>query len=75
METEQKFPFRKRFRSDNDDESDEYPQDFLSESDSEESIIDVAHELEDIITDIYISFTNIVNYNLEEEEEQESEEN
>ena len=41
-------------------ETDEHPQDFLSESDSEESDIDVAHELEDIITDIDISFTNIV---------------
>merc|ERR1712074_105204 len=34
--------------------------DFLSESDSEESDIDVGQELEDIITDINISFTNIV---------------
>ena len=41
-------------------ETDEHPQDFLLESDSEESDIDVAHELEDIITDIDISFTNIV---------------
>ena len=41
-------------------ETDEHPQDFLSESDSEESDIDVAHELEDIITNMNISFTNIV---------------
>ena len=41
-------------------ETDEHQQDFLSESDSEESDIDVAHELEDIISDIDISFTNIV---------------
>ena len=34
--------------------------DFLSESDSEESDIDVGHELEDIITDINISYCNIV---------------
>jgi hypothetical protein len=51
---------RKRFKSDNDDESEQYPQDFLSESDSEESDVDVAHELEDIITEIDIYFTNIV---------------
>ena len=57
---------RKRFRSNNEDddetsmETDEPPQDFLSESDSEESDIDVGHELEDIITDINISYCNIV---------------
>ena len=58
---------RKRFRSNNEDdddetsmETDEPPQDFLSESDSEESDTDVGHELEDIITDINISYTNIV---------------
>ena len=41
-------------------ETDEHQQDFLSESDSEEPDIDVAHELEDIISDIDISYTNIV---------------
>ena len=57
---------RKRFRSNNEDddetsmETDEPPQDFLSESDSEESDTDVGHELEDIITNINISYTNIV---------------
>jgi hypothetical protein len=40
--------------------TDKHPQDFLSESDSEESDINVGHELEDLITDIYISYTNIV---------------
>ena len=55
---------RKRFRlnSEDDDETwmEKDKQDFLSESDSEESDIDVEHELEDIITDIDSSFTNIV---------------
>jgi hypothetical protein len=69
IQTNQTFSPRKRFRLDNDNESetlsdvmetDEHPQDFLSELDSEESDTDVAHELEDIITDIDISFTNIV---------------
>jgi hypothetical protein len=41
-------------------DTDEHPQDFLPESDSEESDIDVAHEVEDIITDMEINFTNIV---------------
>ena len=40
-------------------ETNEHPQDFLSESDLEESNIDVTNELEDIITDIDIYFTNI----------------
>jgi hypothetical protein len=62
VQTEQTFPVRKRFRSGNDDEpeTDENTPGFLSESDSEESDINVAHELEDIITDIEISFANIV---------------
>ena len=55
---------RKRFRSNNEDDDETLMEtdepDFLSESDSEESDIDVGQELEDIITDINISFTNIV---------------
>ena len=67
--THQTLSPQKRFRSDNDNESetlsdtmetDDRPQDFLSELDSEESDIDVAHELEDIITNIDIYFTNII---------------
>ena len=69
VQTEQTFPVRKTFRLVNDDEpetlsdameTDENTQGFLSESDSEESDINVAHKLEDIITDIEISFANIV---------------
>ena len=69
IQTNQTFSHRKRFRSVNDNESetlpdsmdtDEHPQDFLSESDSEESDIDVANELEESITNIDIYFTNIV---------------
>ena len=52
IQTNQTLSPWKRFRSDNDNESgtlsdtmetDEHPQDFLSELDSEESDIDVAH--------------------------------
>ena len=41
-------------------ETDGHPQDFLSESDSEESEIDVGPELADIITDIDNSFNYII---------------
>ena len=41
-------------------EADGHPQDVLSESDSVESDIDVGHDLVDIITEIYVSFDNIV---------------
>ena len=65
IQTNQTFSPRKRSRSDNDNESetlpdsmetDEHPQDFLLESDSEESDINVAHEPGDSITnmDIYL---------------------
>ena len=66
IQTNQTFSPRKRFRSDNDNESeilpdsmdtDEHPQDFLSESDSEESDTDAAHELEDSISDLDINYT------------------
>ena len=69
IQTNQTFSPRKRFRSDNDNEfetlpdsmgKDEHPQDLLSESDSEESDINVAHELEDSITYLDIYLTSIV---------------
>ena len=41
-------------------DTDEDSQNFLSDSDSEESDIDVSHELEDIITDLDINFTLIL---------------
>ena len=59
-QTEQTLTFRPRSRLDNDDKSNENLQDFLLESDSEESDINVAHELEDSITNMDIYFTNIV---------------
>ena len=45
-------------------ETDGHPQDFLSESDSEESEIDDGCELGDIITDIdvYYSYTRILSF-------------
>ena len=72
IQAEQTIPFRKRFRSNNEDETetlstpmeaDEHPQDFLSESDSEESDTDVAQEFDDSITDIDTYYTNIVRAN------------
>ena len=69
VQTDQTFPFRKRFKLNDENESetlsdvmgtDKHSQDFLSESDSEESDTNVGHEFEDIITDIYISYTNIL---------------
>jgi hypothetical protein len=69
VQTDQTFPSRKRFKLDHENESetlsdvmdtDKHSQDFLSESDSEESDTNVGHELEDIITDTYISYTNIL---------------
>ena len=47
MQTEQTIPSRKRSRLDIDDKSNEYPH-------------DVVHKLQDIITDIHITFINIV---------------
>ena len=59
-QTKQTLIFRPRSRLDNDDKSNENLQDFLLESDSEESDINVAHELGDSITNMDIYFTNIV---------------
>ena len=63
LKTGQTYPSRKIFRSNDEDEpetmdTNEHPKYFLSKSDSDESDIDVTHELEDSITDLDISLTN-----------------
>ena len=71
LETGQTFPIRKRLISNNDEQSettssvdsmeiDEHHKDFFSESDSEESDINVGSELPDIMGGIEKAFDHIL---------------